>query len=99
MDGKELCRTLAKENTPEYNMMKMIEECTELNEVLIKKLNKKGRKKEPALQDIIDEMGDVFVRLRILSEMMGYDDVQKRINFKLAELMRWYESGNFKANC
>lgn len=99
IDGKELVKQLAESNQEQYNYLKLVEECTELNEAILKSINKIGRSDAPSEQDIIDEMGDVFIRLRILSEKLGFEKVQARINYKLAQMGKWYYSGNYNGKC
>lgn len=66
-----------------YNFNKAIEEATELNEVLIKRIVKEGGPKSPSDDSIIEEIGDLYIRLAILSKKFGESKIQDRINFKM----------------
>ena len=75
-------------NDPIYNFNKTIEEATELTEVLIKRIVKEGGPKSPSDDSIIEEIGDLYIRLEILSAKFGHTKVQDRINYKMSK----YES-------
>ncbi len=77
---------LAKTNDEAYNFDKLMEEMHELAEVILKIRNKKGYKKEPTKQDLIDELGDVKLRLEIAIRMVGESDVNIRVGKKLGLL-------------
>lgn len=76
---------LVKTNSYKYNLKKSVEELLELAEVLMKKVNKKGGPKEPDNERVIEEIGDVQIRLEVLKEMFGQQAVQERINKKLSQ--------------
>lgn len=57
-------------------VLKLVEECTELNEVLIKYLTKKEKYK-PSKAKIIEEMGDVLIRMKLLAEFW---DIKNEVN-------------------
>lgn len=78
-----IVKNLAETNDYNYNLLKAAEECTELSEVLIKSVTKKGTKKEPSKQSVIEEIGDVQIRLDVLKHLYGEDDVNLRIVDKL----------------
>lgn len=66
----------------EFCMIKVIEECAELTEVLSKSITKTDNK--PSVEKIIEETGDVICRIMILSEKLGISDkVDKRVIEKL----------------
>ena len=74
---------LAETNTWEYNHLKAAEELMELAEVLLKKVNKRGGEKEPPKQAVVDELGDVVIRVEILTKMYGPSKVKERVQEKL----------------
>ncbi len=94
---KEICEILAKQNSFKYNLSKASEECSELNLVLLQTLNKKG-KHVPNIQEVIDEIGDVFLRVHILMIAMGISDevVRQRVYKKATKYASWLKSGDYK---
>lgn len=70
---------LGKHNTKKYNLSKAAEELTELNDVVLKMHNKKADK-HPSRQALIDEIGDVKARIKMLmvSTDIKNSDIRKR---------------------
>lgn len=69
--------------------MKVIEECAELQEVLIKSLTKSEGFK-PKKEKIVEEMGDVMYRIMVLIQVLEVEDeVEKRIEEKSQHLYDW----------
>lgn len=79
---------LIKENGEQYNMLKASEEMQELGLVLVQKVLKPTKVDD---QEIIDEIGDVFIRMEILKRMYPAQDIQKRINHKLAKFKEYID--------
>jgi NTP pyrophosphatase (non-canonical NTP hydrolase) len=81
---EELLNALITNNNLEFNILKVIEECTELNEVLLKYLTKDENKK-PSLEKLAEEIGDVIFRIPVLiKHIPELDDlVEKRIEEKI----------------
>lgn len=78
----ELQAMLQSENNLEYNILKVIEEATELNEVLLKYLTKHGESR-PSKEKIIEEAGDLLFRLFVLTDHINmYESVHQRITEK-----------------
>jgi NTP pyrophosphatase (non-canonical NTP hydrolase) len=78
-----------KYNTREKNILKVVEECTELNEVLIKTLTKQPED-APPMSKVIEEMGDVLARMKILAKQMGITLlVNERKEYKFTQLDGW----------
>lgn len=75
-------KKLVKHNTYEYNLLKASEELQELSLILLQKINKPQKVKNSA---IIDEIGDVDIRLRVLKEMFSKKAVKRRIKDKEAK--------------
>lgn len=86
---------LAETNTWEYNHLKAAEELMELAEVLLKKVNKKGGIKEPLDQAIIDEIGDVEIRLDVLGRIYSAAAINDRYYGKLAKFDGFIEEGKY----
>lgn len=95
MDLDDVCQHLAETNDKLYNYHKAIEELTELNEVLIKKITKEGGDKEPSDQAIIEEIGDCFIRLQVLAVMFGEDSVESRFASKLLKYADYIENNKY----
>lgn len=73
----------------ERTMLKVVEETTELNEVLIKMVTKREDLKPP-IDKVIEEMGDVLFRIAVLAKKMDIEgEVEDRFNEKMAQVIRW----------
>lgn len=93
----EIIKTIAETNEKGYNILKFIEESTELNDVLVKKITKEGTRKEPDLASIIEEIGDVELRLVILKQQLNCEEaVVERIEFKLNKYNQFLIEGKYK---
>lgn len=82
-----IIQAMLENNTVEYNKLKCIEECTELTEVLVKSMTKKPDL-APSEQSIIEEIGDLEIRLAVIKRMYGESAVNVRINQKQASLAK-----------
>jgi NTP pyrophosphatase (non-canonical NTP hydrolase) len=79
---------LVKSNGEKYNLQKASEECMELALILTQKLTKPIRIND---QNIIDEIGDVIIRLEILKKMFDNDKIKTRISYKLKNFKRYID--------
>lgn len=79
-EQNQLLDKLTKHNDSIYNMHKASEECQELGLVLTQFILKPDH---VDIQEIIDEIGDVAIRLEILKRVFPLDKIEERINFKL----------------
>lgn len=95
MEYKELINTLVKTNNSNYNLIKACEELTELQEVLLKKIIKSGSPKEPSDKSIIEEIGDVQIRLDILKKLFGEYEVEERIIYKINKFISFIENKKY----
>lgn len=86
---KEIINYLFKNNSKKFNLHKASEECQELGLVLNQYLLKKEG--VVAEQEIIDEIGDVIIRVEILKKMYSEQDIQKRINYKLNKFKEYID--------
>lgn len=85
-DAISLVAELGLSNTDLYNLTKCAEECAELVEVILKKINKAGSHREPHDQDIAEEIADVQFRTAILAVSLGLAPfVEDRIYRKAAK--------------
>ena len=80
MKNKDIINHLTKNNNFEYNLSKSSEELQELSLILTQFLNKPEKVNN---QNIIDEIGDVKIRIKILEKLFGEDEVKDRYNLKL----------------
>lgn len=97
LDQDKLLQILLKENDPKFNITKLCEEMTELQELLLKTINKKPEK-APSKQSIVDEMGDMMLRLLVVIEQLGVTDEEmgNRIEQKMEKLIKYYNEGKYK---
>lgn len=84
---------LVDTNDHKYQLLKASEEAGELSVSLLQYVNKKGRKTTE--QDVIDEIGDVEIRLEILKEVFGRDRVNKRVADKLEKFNRYLKDDKY----
>lgn len=70
-------------------ILKVVEECAELQEVMVKYLTKREELK-PSMGRISEEMGDVMFRIMVAVQLLGLEDaVELRIETKAKELYDW----------
>jgi hypothetical protein len=86
--NQEIIKTIHDRNGYFYNLHKASEECQELGLILNQKLLKQDKVEDEA---IIDEIGDVMIRLEILKLMFDNDKIQKRIDYKLAKFEEYVD--------
>lgn len=85
---------VVKNNVLSFTISKTAEECAELGAVLLQAINKKHNFPK---QEIIEEIGDVEWRLRILKKQLGIEEeVNKRIEYKKEKLRVYLEKGQYK---
>jgi hypothetical protein len=94
---EELMEVLLNENDPKFNITKLCEELSELQEVLLKYINKKPEK-APSKQAIVDEVGDVFLRLGVVIKQLEVeeDPIGERLDTKISKLIKYYNEGKYK---
>ena len=69
----------------DFNLSKAVEELSELATVLTQRLN--SDESRISDQMIIDEIGDVQIRIDVLKLMFGVKQVEERICYKTKELI------------
>lgn len=82
MTNKETIEFLVKTNNKDYQIDKALEELSELTTALLQFKNK-PKNPEPKIKAVIEEIGDVKIRLEILEEIFNKKKVLKRYNYKL----------------
>lgn len=81
---------LIKNLSKEHNILKVVEECAELQEVMIKYLTKGSVK--PKLEKLVEEMGDVVFRIMVTAKMLDVEnEVQGRVEEKAVIIVDWIE--------
>lgn len=85
---KQIITEMLINNGTEFNFSKSSEECQELALALTQKLNKKLKMPD---QNIIDEIGDVYIRLKILMKMFPEHKIQERIDYKLSKFKEYQD--------
>lgn len=86
----ELMDYIGSKNTLKYNLTKTAEELMELGLVLLQYANKKG-KCQPKKQELIDEVGDVLMRMEIMVKTMEVtdDEIEIRILKKANSYLKY----------
>lgn len=79
MTRKEKLEEILKTKGEKQTIMKSVEELNELAVELMKYLNKPQK---IDIQNIIDEIGDVFIRIEQLKMIFDDEKIEKRINDK-----------------
>lgn len=70
--------------------LKVVEELSELSEVLVKRVTRREGQKPP-IEKIIEELGDVFFRANCLIEKLVISEkVDDRIRQKGMQVEKWY---------
>lgn len=85
---EEIIDHLFVNNGEKYNLHKASEECQELGLVLNQYLLKPTKVDQ---QEIIDEIGDVIIRLEILKKMFPADKIKERIAYKLSKYQEYID--------
>lgn len=94
--ARKVATLLSEINGRKYNLLKLAEELAELQELCLKMHNKKGPNK-PEEQLLIDEIGDVAFRLRVLQEGMNINrkSVLDRIIYKANKYIGYANEGSY----
>lgn len=88
MTNEEIIEHLYQNNGLKYNLHKASEEMQELGLVLNQFLLKPTKVDE---QEIIDEIGDVKIRLAILEKIYPADKIQARVDYKLSKYQEYID--------
>jgi len=84
---------LLTKNEKGYNLTKTAEELQELALILIQKNNKPEQVKD---SEIIEEIGDVIIRLKVLIKQYPKKSIEDRINYKLNKFFTYIKKNKFK---
>lgn len=92
MTDKELIKYLADNNDYKYNLLKAAEECQELALVLTQMALKEDKVKK---QEVIDEIGDVEIRIKVLKHFFSKDKIKTRFQFKIDKLKSYVKDNKY----
>jgi hypothetical protein len=92
MTDKELIRYLVGNNDYKYNLLKAAEELQELSLVLTQMALKENKVDK---QEVIDEIGDVEIRIRVLKYFFNRNKIKKRIRLKLNKLKSYVKNNKY----
>lgn len=90
---EEIYDILHERNGYQYNLLKASEECQELGLALTQKILKYTKTSDQA---IIDEIGDVIIRVEILKRIFPIDLIEKRIDKKLSKFETYMDHELYK---
>ena len=92
MKNKELIKYLVENNDYKYNLLKTAEELQELSLVLTQMALKEEKVDK---QEVIDEIGDVIIRLNVLFHLFSLKKISKRVKFKLNKLKSYVKENKY----
>ena len=92
MTDIQVINYLVQNNDYKYNLLKASEELQELALVLTQMALKKDKVDK---QEVIDEIGDVKIRLRIIEHFFSRKRVKKRIDDKLTKFKSYIENNQY----
>lgn len=90
---KSIIDTLVERNGYQYNLHKASEELQELSLILTQKLLKPKKVDE---QGIIDEIGDVIIRIEILKKIFNKEKIEDRVAYKLNKFNEYVKLDKYK---
>lgn len=90
--NQEVIDYLRENNDERYNLHKASEEMQELGLVLNQYLLKPTKVDQ---QEIIDEIGDVKIRLAIIEKMFPQDLIQQRVDYKLGKYKEYIDNKTY----
>ena len=93
MTNKEVINWMEANNSYGYSLEKAAEECQELGLILIQKVLHGCN--DITDQNIIDEIGDVIIRLKLLKRMFPKGLIKQRVDYKLSKFAKWIEEGKY----
>lgn len=89
---KKVISELYRKNDKNYNLLKAAEELQELSLALIQYVTKEGKD----TKNIIEEIGDVDVRLGVARKYFSSKKVKLRIKEKVVSINKHLKSGKYK---
>lgn len=93
MKLKKLSKKLYKNNDKTYNLLKAAEELQELSLALIQQVNKIN---SDNTKNIIEEIGDVELRLAVVKRYYSSKAIDKRIRRKSKSILKHLKTNKYK---
>ena len=90
-DKQEIYDYMINTNHATYNTLKAIEELNELSLILTQSLSKGCDESK-----IIEEIGDVKFRLKVIEARYNPELIQERINYKLKKNLKYLKTKKYK---
>lgn len=87
-----MAKALLIKNDRNYNLAKAAEELQELALAITQQLNKPEK---DLSQEIIDEIGDVKIRMQVLELLFPTDQIEKRVQHKIAKFTEYIKKDKF----
>ena len=91
-ENQKIIDAVVDRNDYRYNLHKASEECQELGLVLTQLLLKPDKVDQ---QEVIDEIGDVIIRIEMLCQLFPLDKIMKRLDDKLAQFKNYHDSDKY----
>lgn len=91
-ENQAIIDAVVKRNNHRYNLHKAAEECQELGLVLTQLLLKPDKVDE---QEVIDEIGDVIIRIEMLSQIFPLAKILQRLDYKLGKFKEYHDSDKY----
>jgi predicted nucleic acid-binding Zn-ribbon protein len=98
-EQKKVIHDLFVNNSTEYNIDKLLEELAELSTAILQARNKTSQSNDDILkhrQAMIDEIGDVQIRLAVYSETFKNTEIESRIDKKLSKFDEYLRNRKYK---
>lgn len=94
MTEQQILDKVVENNSDEYNILKLAEECTELSDVLIKIVTKADKGID--IEHLAEELGDVRLRSKVLIDKLGLESkVRTRVSSKLFGILHQINEGKY----
>lgn len=92
MTNKDTISHLYRNNSKRYNLLKAAEELQELALAITQSITKADGNND----NIIEEIGDVDIRLGVVRKYYSKAKIKKRIDYKIGKIANHIKSGKYK---
>ena len=96
METKTIEELAVLANTEQFNKLKLLEEIHECGELVVKSMTKPPEQQDK--EHLVEELGDLIIRAKILAHMIGKDLVENRIKQKEEMLCEHYKNKIERSN-